>query len=267
MRSLKLSASLLVALLVVASAPECARAQVFDTTTMTNDFLRMQNLIITQGIAKENIRSAGRSSTGKGSAGRGSTGANTSPRGGKLPPPATGGKGAAAAADATTFRPVADQLVPQELARSVGKTPEERAKYERFFGDLLEAYKTRVRLRNAPMNDVARAASFLISESYYVYHDGKTLSNEQFAALAAQMREAFAGDAKFTSRTDREKQQMYENYALKGAFVGMGYMLTKQKGDTKTLSGLREMAKRQLEDMLGSRVEDIRFTGSGVEYN
>ncbi len=250
------------ATLLLAGSGAQVRAQ-FDTTTMTNDFLRMQNLIITQGISRENLRSAGRRTKGKNSSSRPSGGSpSTSPgRGG-------GGstKSTTPPAVPTTFRPVAGQLVPQELASAAAASAQERVKFERFFTELLDGYKARLRRRGSPENDVARAASFLISESYYVYGDGRSLTEEQFAALAAQVSEALAQDAEFAARTDREKQQMYERYAIKGSFLGLGYTLMKQNGDAKTLAGLRELAKRQLEEMLGSRAEQISFTSEGVEY-
>ncbi|HEX5709169.1 MAG TPA: DUF6683 family protein [Pyrinomonadaceae bacterium] len=253
-------------LVVVAGSGTQTHAQ-FDTTTMTNDFLRMQNLIITQGISRENLRAAKGRAKGKNSPARSpGGGASRSPGGGT---PKSGGatKGTTPThTGATTFRPVAAQLVPQELARAVSEGAQERARYERFFTELLDGYKERLRRRGSPENDVARAASFLISESYFVYADGRSLDEEQFAALAAQVREALERDAEFTARTDREKQQMYERYAIKGSFLGLGYTLMKQNGDAKTLSGLRDLAKRQLEEMLGSRAEEISFTSDGVEY-
>ncbi|HYN86268.1 MAG TPA: DUF6683 family protein [Pyrinomonadaceae bacterium] len=259
---------LLAAAVLVSAAGSGAHVSAqFDTTTMTNDFLRMQNLIITQGISRENLRSAGRRPSGKNSPAR-STGKapSTSPGGGA---PKTGGatKGTtAAAAGATTFRPVAVQLVPQELARALADSAQKRTRYERFMTELLDGYKERLRRRNAPENDVARAASFLISQSYFVYRDGTPLTEEQFAALVEQVREALAREPSFASRDDRERQQMYERYAIKGSFLGLGYLLMKQQGDAKTLDGLRQLAKRQLEEMLGSRADEISFTDGGVEF-
>lgn len=253
-------------LILAAGSGAVARAQ-FDTTTMTNDFLRMQNLIITQGISRENLRSAGRRMSGKNSPSR-TTGKapSTSPGGGTSQ---TGGATRGTTMPvvaATTFRPVAGQLVPQEIASAVGESAQERARYERFFTELLDGYKERLRRRSAPENDVARAASFLISQSYYVHRDGVSLTEEQFAALVEQVRGAMAREPSFAARSDRERQQMYERYAIKGSFLGLGYALMKQQGDTKTLNGLRQLAKRQLEEMLGSRAEEISFTDDGVEF-
>lgn len=166
----------------------------------------------------------------------------------------------------TFFRPVASSIMPQEFARLIARTPDERPRLESWFSELLSRYRALLQRNNSPQNDVARAASYLVSQSYYVYRGGQPLTKAQFEGLRQQMQEIFQEDAAFLRRSDEEKQRMYESYAITGAFLGIGFDAMRQQGDNKTANDLREMAKQQLQELLGAPAERIRFTETGIEY-
>ena len=193
------------------------------------------------GLSHYNLRSLNktrrapsRTSGGSGGARQGSTR--------PTPPPAPTGQGG------TTFRPATLAIVPQALARDVARSPSDRAELERFFTDLLENYKGRLRQRGAAPNDVSRAASFMISASYAVYRDGETLSEQQFTALREQVRSAFLDDPDFARRGDRERQRLFESFAITGAFLDIGYQLARQRGDQNTMAEPRQVAGQQLQE-------------------
>jgi hypothetical protein len=185
---------------------------------------------------------------------RPSGGTSSSPRSTSAP---TGG---------TTFHPVAGSLAPQSMAARLSKTPAERQRLERIFSDLLDNYREQLQRAGGPTNDVSRAASFLVSASYAVYHDGAQLSLPQFTALREYMREAFAGDSIFQRMSERDKQQLFEGYAIVGAWIDLGYTAVKKNGDEKAMGQWREMAKTNLEQMLGVPANQVRITDDGVDY-
>lgn len=165
------------------------------------------------------------------------------------------------AAGATTFRPVAPSLVPRQLA---ARAPAEREEAERFFSRLLEEYREIMRGKGLPPNDVARAASFLVAISYDVYGAGSKLGPGQLDGLREQMREVFAEDAEFQRLSDREKQELFEGYAIIGMYLS-GVPASKG-GDREWLAQMRRLARAQLEETFGVSVDRLVFTNEGVKY-
>jgi len=211
------------------------------------------------GLSHYNLRSLNKTRRGPSRTSGGTGGArqgSTRP----TPSPAPAGQGG------TTFRPAAQSIVPQALARDVARSPSDRATLERVFNDLLENYKDRLRQRGSAPNDVSRAASFLISASYTVYRDGETLSEQHFTALREQVRAAFLDDPDFARRGDRERQRLFESFAITGAFLDIGYQLARQRGDRNALAELRQVAEHQLQEMLGAPADRISLTEGGIVF-
>lgn len=239
-------------LLLVACARVPARAQ-YSTSAVPSwhDYGVMRQQTLDQWGTREKLREYRRRRAARQAPPRGSAG---------VPPPAgsTGG--------GTTFRQAASSIMPQEMAREMARTPDERQKLDHIFSDLLENYRNNLRRSGAPPNDVARAASFLIASSYMVYFDARPLSDAQYLALRRQMHEVFAGDAQFQRLPDRERQRMFEGYGITAAWIDIGYQIVKKDGDREGMAQWREMARRNLENMLGAPPEQVRFTDSGVEF-
>ena len=161
----------------------------------------------------------------------------------------------------TTFKSVAPMLVPRQLA---AKAPADREAAERFFAKLLEEYREIMRRKGLPQNDVARAASFLVAISHDVYSDESDLSQGQLDGLREQMREVFAEDAEFQRLSDREKQELFEGYAIIGMYLSG---VSASKGDDREwLAQMRRLARTQLEETFGVSADKLVFTNDGVRY-
>jgi hypothetical protein len=177
-----------------------------------------------------------------------------------------GGTGQPVAAGQTTFRPVAASLMPQRLATQMGRTPDERARLEKFFAGLLKDYKEMAVERGAPLNDVARASSFAVGTSYDVYNEGRLLGDRAFQSMREQMNVAMAGSAKFQALDDRKRQEMYETYIIMGMFVSAAYESANKANDKELADKMRKLARIQLEGAFGVPVERLRFTDEGVKF-
>lgn len=216
------------------------------------------------GIVRRSIarRSAGRRATAprKSSPAPKTGGAPKSPAPGGGPAATTRGAGA------TTFRPVASSLMPAQLARGLAKTPAQRADLEQFFGKMLDAYRDILREKGVAPNDVARAASYAIANSYSVFHEGADLSARQMDGLRAQVREALAEDEEFQRLDDRQRQELYEGYAIIGMYVFSMHDAAARAGDRELATKLRALAQAQLAETYGVPADRLRFTDTGIEF-
>ena len=96
----------------------------------------------------------------------------------KIPPPPPIPIPSGIPPGATTFRPVAESIMPRQMAQAWGRTPEERQRLETLFSELLSVYRRRLREASLPQNDVARAASYLVTASYMVAQDDRVKLDE-----------------------------------------------------------------------------------------
>lgn len=171
------------------------------------------------------------------------------------------------AAGTTTFRPVADQIMPRQMAQAIGDTPAERQRLEKLFSELLDVYRRRLREAGLPQNDVARAASYLVTASYLVAQDDRVpLDEGQLAALRRHMSENFASDESFRRLTDRERQELFEDYGITATWLDAGFNIVRAAGDTEGMRQWREMARKNFEGLMGAPPESVVFTSGGVRY-
>jgi hypothetical protein len=171
------------------------------------------------------------------------------------------------AAGTTTFHPVADSIMPRQMALVLGDTPEEQRRLEKMFSDLLENYRDRLKQAGLPTNDVARAASYLVTASYAVSQDERVrLDDAQLTVLRQHMRDVFLEDEAFGRMSDRERQEMFEDFGITGTWIDVGYNIVRQAGDQKAMKQWREMARKNFINLIGTSPERVVFTASGIEY-
>lgn len=152
------------------------------------------------------------------------------------------------------------------MAAEIAATPSDRREMQAFFTQCLQNYEANMRRQGQPVKDVARALSYLIGVSYNVYHGGNVLTPNQGAALRAEIKDALATDAGFQRMSDREKQQMYESLAVMAEYVAFGADVAAQKGNRELADMAREMAKGNLEKLLGTSINNIRVSDNGLEF-
>lgn len=228
-----------------------AQSDAFMSTMRTQHQQMMTRIRITS-----NVRSAARNrypaQPGRSASRPGTSGAPSRP--------------AASVAASTSFQPVAAPIMPRIFATEMGGTPVQLAKYEELFVNCLENYRRRLRRAGGPQNDVARAASYLISSSYDVYFDTGPLSEPVFLALRAEINDTLLRDESFRRASNHERQKMFEQYAILGAYLEIGYAMMREDNDRQGMREWRRMAKLHFEDMLGAPPAKVRLTQNGIEY-
>lgn len=170
-----------------------------------------------------------------------------------------------AASGTTTFRPIGGTIMPQQLAAELTKSPQDRQELEQAFVKCLNYYKEIANANGVVLNDVARASSFYIEANYMVYSGSQGLTPEQGKGLRSSVTAALGEDAKFQAMSAREKQKMYETAAIMGAYVINGHDLAEKKNDRKAAAEFQQLAKENLEKLLGP-IDKVSFTDNGIEF-
>jgi hypothetical protein len=171
------------------------------------------------------------------------------------------------AASDTAFRSSVPAFVPQQLAERLGKTQQEREYVEGVLTKCLNFYIDTAISKRVPLNDVALALNYFISTNYFVYSSGGGPTPSQMSATRDLIRANMAQDDAFRRMSDKDKQEAYETLIVLAGFVDLGYGTSKQSGDTSAAAEFREMAKYNLETLLGAPIEKIHFTNAGLALN
>ncbi len=167
----------------------------------------------------------------------------------------------------TVFHTSQPPFVPQQLAARLGKTQQERQYIESVLTKCLTFYTDTAKQKGVPLNDVALALNYYISTNYFVYSLGRGPTPDQMSATRDLIRANMAQDQAFRQMTDKQKQEAYETLIVLAGFVDMGYGTSKNSGDTGAAEQFREMAKHNLETLLGVPIDKIHFTNEGLELN
>jgi hypothetical protein len=243
---------------LLSTTPDAAAQSDAYINLMRTQNQQMMNRVRIYSTVRSGARITRYGGGNKSSAGSGSPG-KTRPA-----PPAGGGSGSPQSGT-TTFRAVAPSIMPREMAGELAATPAQRPRLEKLFGDLLSIYRERLRQSGGSQNDVSRAAGYLINSSYAVYSDAE-LSQAQYEALLRHMREVYAADEKFRRASDRERQKMFETFAIVANWINVGFGTGKERGDREEMQKWRDIARANFENMLGAPPEQVMFTLNGVEY-
>lgn len=131
----------------------------------------------------------------------------------------------------------------------------------------LNFYTETARQKGVPLHDVARALNYYIATNYLVYAMGVGPTQDQMNATRDMIRANITRDENFRRMSDREKQESYEALIVIAGFVDLGAGSAKQSGNEKVAAQFREMARNNLETLLGAPAEKIRFTNEGLKLN
>ena len=164
----------------------------------------------------------------------------------------------------TVFHTVEPAFVPQQLAALLGKTSQERQYVEEILTKCLNFYTDTARQKGVPLHDVARAVNYYISTNYFVYSQGKGPTQKQMDATRDMIRANIVQDENFQRMSDRQKQEAYETLIVLAGFVDLGYGTGTKSNNELLTKPFREMAKQNLETLLGVPIEKIHFTEAGL---
>lgn len=168
----------------------------------------------------------------------------------------------------TSFKPVAKSVMPDELTKNLeGASAEDIANAKQLFNELLKSYdellvsNKETRLKN----NVAGAAAFALLTSRYVL-TGSELSEKQSEALLQDINALLASADKFKNLPARERQRMFETFAIMGGLVMMYHHEGTQEGDKEKIAQGKDLAKSIFSQFFDVPVNEIQFTDEGVQF-
>jgi len=174
---------------------------------------------------------------------------------------ANGGARRGRSARSMSFAPVTGVAPARALASAY--PPEQRAKVEDLFRELLSGYHKVESQLGIPRNDVGGAVAAFLVGSYVAYRD-VDFPDQNFLPLVNQMRQVLASNADFARASDAEKQEIYEQMAILGTYMALTRDALKQRPSVQVEQNMRRAAKGYLEQFLKTDADRVQFTESGL---
>jgi hypothetical protein len=162
---------------------------------------------------------------------------------------------------AVRFRSTGTQLRTQAFADflSSGGTPETKKQMIAIISTLLTEYEKAARAQGKP-NDLALATTAALVYNSSIYNDTREPDDARIMEIRDAMAELMAEDGTFTSMTDRQKQELYENLVISTMLAKVGYEEAKKTGDKNTMESYRNLAGQTLQAVSGLPPEKINFS-------
>lgn len=173
----------------------------------------------------------------------------------------TGGAAKKLPARPTSFAPVAGVAPARALASAY--PPDQRAKVEGLFKELLSGYHKLESQLGIPRNDVGGAVAAFLTGSYAAYRD-VDVPDENFLPLVKQMRQVLASNADFARASDAEKQAIYEQMAILGTYMALTRLALKEQPNAQVARNMQRAAKGYLEQFLKTDADRVQLTESGL---
>ncbi|WP_035991345.1 DUF6683 family protein [Leptolyngbya sp. KIOST-1] len=153
---------------------------------------------------------------------------------------------------ASTFRPVAAQLMPQRLAADPALSPTERQQMAAVYSDLLTFYHDWLGQEGEQrlQNNVAGAMTYLLLTSHYILNNGAELSQSDQEAMLQNFNEALSSDAHFQTLSAQAKQELYEILVISAALPLALFFEGHEVGDPASVAEAQAMVEAVLTAIL-----------------
>jgi hypothetical protein len=164
---------------------------------------------------------------------------------------------------AVSFRSTGTQLRTKAFADflSADGTPETKQQMPLIISALLTEYEKAARAQGKP-NDLALATTAALVYNSSIYNDTPDPEDARIMELRDALAELAIEDGIFTSMTDRQKQELYENLVISTMLAKVGYEEAKKAGDKTTMAAYRTLAGQTLQAVSGLPPEKVDFSAA-----
>ena len=155
---------------------------------------------------------------------------------------------------ATSFSPVAPQLMPQQLASDPTLSATEQQQAAQLYSELLTSYTDLLNQQGEQRlkHNVAGAMMYLLLSSNYVLSNGEELSEAQQEELLQRFNATLAEDLGFVSLSAQGKQELYETLVISASLPLVLYLEGQQAGDRSLVEQAQDLAQATLTAILGT---------------
>lgn len=161
-----------------------------------------------------------------------------------------------------TFLPVANMIMPKQLAETMGETPKDRKELQKAFTQFLDVFGQQAAV-DKEENNVARAVTFFIACNYAVA-TGSEFGEEQINLMERDINIYLAENEYFCTFDNHRKQELYESLVILGTLAAAGYHDGEENGRQEQMERFRDLARNSLETLLGVPVERLKLTKAGL---
>lgn len=112
--------------------------------------------------------------------------------------------------------------------------------------------------------DLASAVTYFLALNYGVYNGSAPSSQTQKQALYNQIKEMMTGNPDLARMRDEEKQVYAETVVVMATMPVFLKTFGERQNNNEMLHGSKEMARKNLETMLGGNFEQMTFTDEGL---
>jgi len=200
----------------------------------------------------------------------------------------------AAADDYTMYKPRQEKYMPKVLAQTGKGNATAQRQAEQFFNTIIVNYEQGSPHHELPKNDVAYAFVHFILVNYEIYYDlynvpvekdpwakrakddferlalldkkrSLLTTTEEDRAMYYQLKKMLSAKPEFRKMTDEDKQKMTETMVITAGVVNDGYLKAIDAEDEQLIKQAHEMAKGNLEKLLGVPIDRIKINLAGLQ--
>jgi hypothetical protein len=161
-----------------------------------------------------------------------------------------------------TFKPVARNLMVDELAATLVKDAASRQQLARAFEGYLREFDDQARRDREPSYDVGRAAAFFVMVNYFAA-TGREPTDAQADGAQATFRAGLSESRPFAAMDDRARQRLYESLVILGTFPLAAATQSAQDNNREQEKMFRAFAAELVQTLIGVPVEKIQLTPTG----
>jgi hypothetical protein len=172
-------------------------------------------------------------------------------------------KMAASSAQTATavFRETTGPIAPKKLAQSYPLSAQ--AEVERSFAQILDGYRAIESRFGLKRNDLSGAVAAFIAGNYTALRD-EPFPDKNFRPLVRQIRSAIDGLAPLRSASDHDKQELYENLAIVGAYMALTREALVKNPNSKLTQDIQAAARNYLREFLHIDPMRLKITPQGM---
>jgi hypothetical protein len=151
------------------------------------------------------------------------------------------------------------------IQKKITGTDKQSAEIRQLIYIIWQGYVENSKENSFEFNDLARAISYSIFANYRVLNDSEEIPKENIKKLYEQMKEVFSDNADIGKMTSLQKQELAENLVFSAGLSVILAMAAEEEENKEMEKQAKDLAKKNLEELLGVSAFKLKITANGLE--